>query len=1200
MRILYYLEPWIEKQNAKYRKYSFSNQVLPLVRSLSNRYYDEVDIKIIVGDGVDKSFDKGVCAEYPAYDISVISQHDLRKCFSDYKKAVNLDYHKTFNSNQVKLFKNLLHEKIGDFVPDIVFSYESSINIFKEVYPNTLCLVEYFGAFSRLPFPVTLALDASGIYKDSYLYKYKSELNALAPSSEASSFMTEIRNIFFEETLSKYFIEPELFLNIRKKHKYIVLLPLQGSNYFAFEENVKYTNMLDYIMDVLDTIDPNIAVVVTEHTSREQIINDLNYYYLQKTYPNFYYFPEINNIPNHSPIFLKQVDGVIMVTSGVGFLAGILQKPVFQIGNCESFVSSGNKASDIFSFLETNKIVDKDAGFHHLFTHFYFTNEELTTPESLFALLKQLLKKHQESNNIFDYYPRKDTDTSILENLKKNNRNQELKISLDKNAYFKQKLPRIIQNSEIAKKDIQTISFDIFDTLLIRPFHQPHMLFAYMKPHVQELLGNPYFDFHECRVYAEKQARQSKQSVISEQFFYEITLDEIYLKLQEIFNITPEKASAIMEYELETEKKFLTLRPTVSDLYTQALNAKKKIILISDTYFPEYFIKSVLDKNGIKGYDALYLSSVYKTRKHDGTLFKLLIEQFSIIPKTTLHIGDNKFADKKQCEPLGFNCLRIPKSTDYLLESKNSFAELAKKTNFFSSHSAILAIIAHKYFNQETNKDLLESSFHGDAIELGFSGMGPLLLGYCLWLHENAVSDNVDCLFFLSRDGNIIKKVYDSLSSIFDKKIPTKYIRSSRRATVVANLKTKDDIYKALKAKIVSCTVQHIFEHRLGLVLTPDDEIHVQSCGFKHRFQIVDQLQDMGKIQKLVEIFATKIFDNAYIERQAYLKYLEEQDIRTDNTKNYAVVDIGYAGTIQKNLSEILDIKLNGYYLGTRDSAKNLIKNGFGIKGYLFNLDIINSEIMHPFNHYISLFETLFSCDESSFRCFKVENDALKEAYYDTDVEPTRKKLTIDIHKGALLFIDDMKKNFGKDLVNFSISKDYVLYPLLNFFKNPHPKDAQILEGVDIEETTAHMTTRIFIPVLSKYTSQELKSLKDLLIANSLWKIGTTNLINYMIKNKTKPKVETKAKDSFVKNIYNKKDINFRFRRKMDKFVNSPDEFFDDSSNKMVHLLKPFAKNIEQRRKIRKFVTNPYQFFDDSNYRFVRVLRFPFKYYNKN
>ena len=74
---------------------------------------------------------------------------------------------------------------------------------------------------------------------------------------------------------------------------------------------------------------------------------------------------------------------------------------------------------------------------------------------------------------------------------------------------------------------------------------------------------------------------------------------------------------------------------------------------------------------------------------------------------------------------------------------------------------------------------------------------------------------------------------------------------------------------------------------------------------------------------------------------------------------------------------------------------------------------------------------------------------------------------------------------------------------LLNFFKNPHPKDAQILEGVDIEETTAHMTTRIFIPVLSKYTSQELKSLKDLLIANSLWKIGTTNLINYMIKNKT-------------------------------------------------------------------------------------------------
>ena len=70
--------------------------------------------------------------------------------------------------------------------------------------------------------------------------------------------------------------------------------------------------------------------------------------------------------------------------------------------------------------------------------------------------------------------------------------------------------------------------------------------------------------------------------------------------------------------------------------------------------------------------------------------------------------------------------------------------------------------------------------------KLGYESFGPLLFGFSKWLKENVVNEKIDKIFFLSRDGKIMKHAFDIYDG--DHETDTDYFFASRRALQVPKL----------------------------------------------------------------------------------------------------------------------------------------------------------------------------------------------------------------------------------------------------------------------------------------------------------------------------------------------------------------------------------------------------------------------------
>ena len=132
-----------------------------------------------------------------------------------------------------------------------------------------------------------------------------------------------------------------------------------------------------------------------------------------------------------------------------------------------------------------------------------------------------------------------------------------------------EELKQLIDNSDI-------VSFDIFDTILLRPFSNPFDLFSYIGETINDN------NFAKLRMESERTARREN----SEE---EITLSDIYSYL-------PEKYQKLMEFEKQLELKFVLINPHISDILSYAKELGKKIIFISDMYLDKNTISKMLQK----------------------------------------------------------------------------------------------------------------------------------------------------------------------------------------------------------------------------------------------------------------------------------------------------------------------------------------------------------------------------------------------------------------------------------------------------------------------------------------------------------------------------------------------------------------------------------------------------------------------------
>lgn len=680
------------------------------------------------------------------------------------------------------------------------------------------------------------------------------------------------------------------------------------------------------------------------------------------------------------------------------------------------------------------------------------------------------------------------------------------------------------------KKSIRkatVISFDIFDTLLERRIHKPEALFYIMEDYIYHHIDKSITSFAEVR----KNSRNISKHLTSGE---EIPLRDRYLAIAKELNISESLSLELMELELELEKRILITKPFGFKAYQYAKKLNKRVILVSDTFYTDEFITEVLKTSGYVGWDKLYTSSSYNLLKDTSNLYDIVLKKEGVKAESILHIGDNKHSDIKQAKSKGLSTFYAP-ATRVLFCKHNPLCKLLEsmedKTYRYIYNSLLF----------EKNRSFIEqgefSYCNYKVGNFGYSILGSIFLGFSKWILESAINDNIEHIYFFSRDGEIVKKCYDLIADFYPEAPKSHYIYASRRSIRVASLGTIEDIKKVLSTNFTPMPLKDLLHHRFGIKAS---EIP-QKLYIKHGFESAESTADWSRNQQeLLNFFCDPfvseiIINNARIEAEALKAYYLNNEITSD--KSIAFVDIGHSGTLQAGIIKLLGLTSTvGYYFATFNNITLNIQEPHVAYGYL--VDKINPKTNNTYMKNILMYEMVFLNDQDSFTKIKFKDKKLiPEFLHIEDNDSFRKNFSREVHMGIVDYIKDVLSYYQElnlSLYSLKLSASDATIAYEKFLTDARISDISLFKGLAFENVYSGRDMQWIIPPSNKQG------------INIIWKSGYRKLYHedFIFPN-----------PSLMKKIIHKcmgKLVLLSHERLVKKYNDSPELYYKDSKYKLV------------------------------------------------
>ena len=453
-----------------------------------------------------------------------------------------------------------------------------------------------------------------------------------------------------------------------------------------------------------------------------------------------------------------------------------------------------------------------------------------------------------------------------------------------------------------ANKEYKLYSFDIFDTLITRKVATPKGIFVLMKdiinqsPQFADLPNDVKTNFFNYRTNSEFYLRQINNQWNDGK---DISLDMIYNHIQHTYFLTNEQTQAIKELEIQLElDNIIPIKENIEKLKV-LLEKGKRVVLISDMYLPEYIIKEMLLKcDPVLCQVKLYLSSTLGFMKTKQALFHYVKEQENVEFREWTHMGDNKFADFFCARKLGIKAVLYPyvKFKEYekaLLESnsQNSFVQI--------SLGCAKNIRLNKFPNDE-------------KAQLGASLAGPILFPYIYWLLDQAQKRGIERLYFIARDGYILKLIADLIIKENNLPIKTKYIYGLRKAWRISALNLDDD---ELYRQFVQFTMYEPKKIPQAFGLTKEEFLSILPKKLRNYSTSKPDKRLAEYLYNNKDVLKFAIEKNK-AQKNCVINYLKNTIDCTDD--KFAFVDLDGSGLTQNCLARLMnnfyDKKIKSFY----------------------------------------------------------------------------------------------------------------------------------------------------------------------------------------------------------------------------------------------------------------------------------------------
>lgn len=611
---------------------------------------------------------------------------------------------------------------------------------------------------------------------------------------------------------------------------------------------------------------------------------------------------------------------------------------------------------------------------------------------------------------------------------------------------FEQYLSRDRESIHAMLKDptLQIIVFDIFDTLLTRPLLDPEMIKHLVAHQVDEETGQTYL---QCRALAETQARQKAGR--------DVDLNLIYTEYLALSGLDRTVVDQLQQLEQTIEQDIVVPRPEAIALMQFVIASGKRVILASDMYLPRPIVESMLQQHDILGWHALYLSSDIGVRKDTGDLYRQLLTQENTSPGAVIVIGDNEHSDAQVPSDLGMQSYHILRPVELAraiprLESiiENTFYRPALNEQL-TLGSIIQAGFGPLHYSGFSPANLFPPS----PWIIGYAIVGPVILSFVQWLASKAQTDNLSCLYFLAREGQILKAVYDRWVAGQTNAVPSDYLILSRRAITVPTITNIEDIYSIASTQYYTNSLQHFIQERYGVTLsdTECNELERQGVWKKNKPVSVDK-GDMEHLKPLLQALQQRILDTAQSERPGLLAYLDE--IGLSDSSNAAIVDIGYSATIQGYLNRLLGKKIHGYYLVTTSRAET-VSSEFGVTTagyYAHGIGPLTAQV--PIYAQSFSLEKLMSSDDAQIVRYRLEasGDSVPEFRQLADEERQSASTRAEIRRGILDFVTQSVMIRERWMSDFEVPMDVAVALFDEFIQHASPAEQRILGTIVLDD----------------------------------------------------------------------------------------------------------------------------------------------------
>ena len=529
-------------------------------------------------------------------------------------------------------------------------------------------------------------------------------------------------------------------------------------------------------------------------------------------------------------------------------------------------------------------------------------------------------------------------------------------------------LPRALD----AFADIEVLSLDCFDTLLWRYSHAPADVFSSL-PGI-----TPY-----QRGYAEQRARRAARFAHGRS---EVTIAEIYAELLPHASPVQRRAGADAEWEAECASCY-AFAPTVA-LMREARARGIKVVLVSDTYFDERQLKSLVARAGggdvAALVDKVFCSSSFGRAKAEG-LYGEVLRKLGAAPDKVLHIGDNHGADVGGVAPFGVNTVHLRQFTPLGEQRLRLEASMAAMLHPYQSGRAT-APQPHRAALAAGEHTLSDASAH-----LGFAVLGPVLSGFDKWLQAEAdqlaARGGTVHWLFLMRDGYLPLQVH------LTRQPQAQHAKAAEISRFVATAASFGSAHG----------VRSYAEHELGLnpptlarqMLLDEDEIDRLTQDAEPQQASLDLLAHVrrGDVARKIVRASRALADRLVAHVRACANPAPGDTLM--------LVDLGYNGSVQNEIDALLQRELKVHVAGRYLLLRERDCPGLDKRGY-FGADHYDPHALEALTANVAVLEQLCTTETGSTIDYTDDGTPIRRA---NDIKGAQSAVRGRVQAGCLQFV---------------------------------------------------------------------------------------------------------------------------------------------------------------------------------------------------